>query len=209
MVLNGLKRLLIKKIKRFQWRLKNKNNRTTLGRIPKSFDAVSVGDYSYGRINILSSSRTPKLLIGRFCSIAEGVTFVIQSGHYLDHLSTFPFKAVALNQPIVEATSRGGIVVEDDVWIGFGSTILDGVTLRRGTVVAAGAVVTKDTPPYSIVGGVPAKVIKYRFDPTTIQELCKIDFNRLSLSRIEEHIDSLYQPFNSKKLEEEFHFLVK
>lgn len=209
MILNGLKRLLVNRLKRFQWRLKNKNNRTTLGRIPKSFDAVSVGDYSYGSINVLSSSHAPRLVIGRFCSIAEGVTFVIQSDHYLDHLSTYPFKAVALNQPIVEATGKGGIVVEDDVWIGFGSTILDGVTLRRGTVVAAGAVVVKDTPPYSIVGGVPAKVIKYRFDSNIVQELCKIDFNRLSLSKIEEHLDSLYQPLDSQKLEEEFHFLVE
>lgn len=200
---------MIDYLKRIYWRLINLNNHTSMRRIPRSFQSIKVGDYSYGPIDVLSSSERPRLTIGSFCSIAEGVTFVIQSDHHLNHLSTFPFKAVALKRPIVEAVGKGGITVEDDVWIGFGCTILDGVTLRRGTVVAAGAVVVKDTPPYSIVGGIPAKVIKYRFDQNTIKNLLNIDFTRLTRTEIENHIDSLYQPLNCDDSLEEFSFLFK
>ncbi len=77
-------------------------------------------------------------------------------------------------QPI----ERQGLTIEDDVWIGANVTVLGGVTIGRGAIVAAGAVVTKDVPAYAIVGGVPAKVIKYRFDDQTIAQAQKVDFTR-------------------------------
>lgn len=92
-----------------------------------------------------------------------------------------------------DAFSKGDIIVDDDVWIGYGATIMSGVHIGQGAVVAAGAVVTKDVPPYAIVGGVPAKVIKYRFEPEMIEELLKVDYSKLTKEDIEKHIDDLYK----------------
>ena len=80
----------------------------------------------------------------------------------------------------------------EDLRIGYGATIMSGVHIGQGAVVAAGAVVTKDVPPYAIVGGVPAKVIKYRFEPDLIEELLKVDYSKLTKEDIEKHIDDLY-----------------
>jgi acetyltransferase-like isoleucine patch superfamily enzyme len=92
------------------------------------------------------------LKIGNNVLIA-GHTLIIPSNHNFDDLS----------KPIYhQGETKKGIVIEDDVWIGSGCRILDGVTIHSGAIVAAGAVVTKDVPPFSIVGGVPAKVIKMR-----------------------------------------------
>ena len=92
----------------------------------------------------------------------------------------------------------GGIVVEDDVWIGFGATILSGVHIGQGAVVAAGALVTKDVPPYAIVGGVPAKLIKYRFEQELVRELVDIDYSRLDKQDVREHLDELYSELREK-----------
>ena len=133
------------------------------------------------------------LKIGHFCSIAQGVTFVVCSDHPTDRISTYPFKAVCLGSQKYEAVSNGDIIVEDDVWIGNGATILSGVRIGQGSVVAAGAVVTKDVPPYAIVGGVPAKVIKYRFPEHIIEALLKVDYGQLTKEMVEEHINTLYE----------------
>lgn len=93
-----------------------------------------------------------KVKIGRYCSIAPNVV-IVGSNHNFDD-STKKIKE--------QGTELKGIVIEDDVWIAANSTILDGVTLGKGSIVAAGAVVNKDVPPYSVVGGVPAKIIKSR-----------------------------------------------
>ena len=92
-----------------------------------------------------------------------------------------------------EGVSKGNIIVDDDVWIGFRSTILSGVHIGQGAIVAAGSLVTKDVPPYAIVGGVPAKVIKYRFSPEMITELLKVDYNQLTEELVKEHIEDLYR----------------
>lgn len=176
------------------WGAKNSNNYCTLKVFPESIENIKIGNASYGEIYILSSEPAPRLTIGTFCSIAKNVTFVITSGHPLNHFSTYPFRVKLLETSTLEATSKGGITLEDDVWIGYGATILDGVTLGRGSVVAAGAVVTKDVPPYAVVAGVPAKVIKYRFDKELIDALCKIDFSKIDSSFVIKHEDELYKP---------------
>ena len=76
---------------------------------------------------------------------------------------------------------------------------MSGVHIGQGAIVAAGAVVTKDIPPYAVVGGVPAKIIKYRFDDEMIKELLKIDYEKLSKDKIEKHIDDLYTSLVDKK----------
>ena len=106
---------------------------------------------------------------------------------------------MALDLGGLEAISKGDIIIDDDVWIGYGATILSGVHISQGAVVAACAVVTKDVPPYAIVGGVPAKVIKYRFEPEMIEELMKVDYSKLTKEQIEQHIDELYAGLKDKK----------
>lgn len=179
-----------KKFKR-QWRKNNTNNETTPANI---FDTqlVSVGKKTYGTLNVLNSNNTNCLKIGSFCSIAPNVTFIPCSDHRTDTISTFPFKVKCLGEKF-EAVSKGDIIVDDDVWIGYGATILSGVHIGQGAVIAAGAVVVKDVPPYAIVGGVPAKIIKYRFDEKIIEKLIKIDFSKLTEENVCEHINELYQ----------------
>ena len=148
-----------------KWAKANEHNRTQLGRWTIGLDNVTIGDYSYGEINVLTASKQPKLAIGELCSIAPNVTFVIHNNHPIDHFTTFPLRRFVLGETYDEACGNGGIVVEEDVWIGYGATILDGVHIRPGGVVAAGAVVTKDVEPYTIVGGCAGKTCQETLQP--------------------------------------------
>lgn len=170
---------------------KNKHNGTVIKK-GNSAKLICVGKYSYGILDVHASNKNYKLNIGNYCSIAEGVMFLLSGEHSIDTIASFPFKAKVLKICEMEGLSRGDIVVDDDVWIGYGATIMSGVHIGQGAVVAAGAVVTKDVPPYAIVGGVPAKVIKYRFEPQMIEELLKVDYSKLTKEDIEKHIDDLY-----------------
>ena len=178
-----------------KWRKRNKHNETVMKLICPC-DLVSVGNGTYGSLYINFSNRISRLKIGAYCSIAENVMFLLSSDHRSNMVSTFPFKVKLLAEKY-EATSKGDIIVDDDVWIGYGTTIMSGVHIGQGAVIAAGAVVTKDVPPYAIVGGVPAKVIKYRFEPEMIKELLKIDYSKLTEKMIKEHIDELYTDLKS------------
>lgn len=183
------------------WRKTNKHNNTTIGNI---FDlsAVLVGRHSYGQINVLFGYKTPSLKIGHFCSVAQDVYFFLNSEHYVTHLSSFPFKVMALKSCAKESFSHGDIVIGDDVWIGFRCNILSGVRVGQGAIIAAGSVVTKDVPPYAVVGGVPAHVIKYRFSPDVIELLLTFDFERLTNTLIDKHIDDLYFNIAEKSVDE-------
>ena len=174
-----------------KWRKLNQHNFSTVNSI-FPLDKVTVGNGTYGSLDIeLYGNPNTRVEIGHYCSIARDVRFIADGGHEINKISTYPFN-VRYGCEKCEATTKGSIVIEDDVWIGEKSIILSGIHIGQGAVVAAGAVVTKDVPPYAIVGGVPAKVIKYRFEPEMIEELLKIDYGKLSKEDIEKHIDDLY-----------------
>lgn len=189
-ILKGfVKQIRLNRFKR-SWRKANVENDTLpMNRFPA--ELVSVGKHSYGELNVITFNYLSKLKIGSYCSIAQRVNFMLDVEHHVSTVSTYPYKAKCLKQGD-EAFSKGNIVVDDDVWIGYGSTIMSGVHIGQGAIVAAGAVVTKDVPPYAIVGGVPAKVIKYRFKQQLIEELLKVDYSALTDEMIADHIDELY-----------------
>ena len=122
-----------------------------------------------------------KLIIGKFCSIACGAKFIFNSAnHTLSSVSTYPFPIFfeewGLNIKDVAAAwdNKGDIIIGNDVWIGYEAVIMAGVTVGDGAIIGTRAVVTKDVPPYTIVGGVPAKPIRKRFDNENLDELLKI-----------------------------------
>lgn len=122
-----------------------------------------------------------RLVIGRFCSIACGARFLFNSAnHAMGSLSTYPFpifyEAWGLERGEVASAwdNKGDIVVGNDVWIGYEAVILAGVTIGDGAIIGARAVVTRDVPPYAIVGGVPARIIRRRFPDEVIDRLEEI-----------------------------------
>ena len=182
------------------WRKKNAHNQIYL-RNYNYQNKVSAGKNSYGCIDALfDGNDNNNLFIGNYVSIANDVLFIISSDHNYKNISTFPFKAKCIDGE-KEALSKGDIVVGDDVWIGTRSIILSGVTINQGAVVAAGSIVTKDVPPYAIVGGNPAQVIKYRFSPEIIEKLKKIDYSKLSEDKIREHIEDLYTEISEDNID--------
>lgn len=164
-----------------------------------NFENVIIGKYSYGELNVVDFGGENKLVIKNYVSIAQRVSFILNADHYTNHISTYPFKVKALQIESSESFGKGNIIIEDDVWIGYGATILSGICIGQGAIVAAGAVVTTDVPPYAVVGGVPAKVIKYRFEEELIDELLKVDYGRLSKETIEKHIGDLYVELKDKR----------
>lgn len=149
---------------------------------------VVVGKKTYGEIHVTDFSPSDtKLYIGSYCSIAPNVHFLLGGEHQLYSISTYPFKVLCFGESR-EAGSKGDIVVKDDVWIGDGAIICSGVTIGQGAVIAAGAVVTKNVEPYSIVGGNPAKILKWRFAQSIRDRLILLD------------VSTIYEKFQRKDL---------
>lgn len=136
-----------------------------------------------------------KLIIGKFCSIACGAKFLFNSAnHTMASLSTYPFPLFfdeweLEKKNVTEAwDNKGDIIVGNDVWIGYEAVILAGFTIGDGAIIGTRAVVTKDVPPYTIVGGVPAKPIRKRFDDETIARLLKLKWWDWSEEKIAQNI---------------------
>lgn len=179
---------------RHRYRKRNTHNNTSLKQ-GLNEKCVHCGKYTYGEINSINSDGKTNLYIGNFVSIAPDVTFVVSGEHSVNHLSTFPFKNRIINGEF-EALSKGDIIIGDDVWIGENAIILSGVKVGQGAVIAAGAVVTREVPPYSVVAGVPGKIIKYRFSEGVIEFLMTLDYNKLSKKMISDNLEKLYIPID-------------
>ncbi|MCB8822089.1 CatB-related O-acetyltransferase [Microvirga rosea] len=157
------------------WRNPHNQTNIHLARLVDRY-GFDVGEFSYGRPKVRFPESGKKLTIGRYCSFADKVEILLGGNHRMDWTTTYPFSALRELWPTAPQTddyhtSRGDVTIGNDVWLGSGAIILSGVTVGHGAVIAAQAVVTKDVPPYAIVGGNPAKVIRYRFDEPTIQGL--------------------------------------
>lgn len=120
-----------------------------------------------------------KLIIGKFCQIASGATFIMNGANHLqDSVSTFPFAIFGADWGNAmegkSYPSKGDTVIGNDVWIGYDATIMPGVTIGDGAIIGSKSVVAKDVPPYTIVGGNPAREIRKRFSEERIQELLEL-----------------------------------
>lgn len=136
-----------------------------------------------------------RLIIGKFCSIAAEVRFIMNGGsHPTDWLTTYPFPIFGEGWEVATPTAwpnRGDTLVGNDVWIGYGATIMPGVSIGDGAIVATMSVVTKDVPPYAIVGGNPARVLRYRFDDATIARMLEIRWWDWDAERVTQNVRAL------------------
>lgn len=184
-----------------KWRKRNSHNFCEI-QFRFNMDNVHIGRNSYGMINAhIYNNEKEQLHNWLFCSIAENVHFVF-SEHDYTRFCSFPFDEFVLKKKESNPT-KGEIIVEDDVWIGMNCTILSGVTIHRGAVIGAGAVVSCDVPPYAIYAG--GRVIKYRFSKDKIDKLMKIDYSLLSDELIKKYRDDLYKCVDDNFFETDFY----
>ena len=169
--------------------LENYNRLCFLKNIVKNPNII-VGDYTYyddfetvenfeKNVKYLFDFIGDKLIIGKFCMIASDVTFIMNGANHLNKaVSTYPFAIFGKDWSNAmdgkEYPTKGDTIIGNDVWIGFGATIMPGVRIGDGAIIATKSVVTKDVEPYSIVGGNPAKKIRKRFSEPEIKELLEL-----------------------------------
>ncbi|MDK1285977.1 Vat family streptogramin A O-acetyltransferase [Pseudoalteromonas sp. B95] len=194
----------------------NPNNKHPLAGFPqvgflKNFitsDNINVGDFTYyddpeGPENFEKNVLYhfdfigDKLNIGKYCAIATGVKFIMNgANHKMSGFSTYPFQIFGNGWEKVmpkdgELPFKGDTEIGNDVWIGYESTIMPGVKIGNGAIIASKSVVTQDVPPYSIVGGNPAKVIKMRFEQDAIDMLQDIAWWKWPVEKVTEHLDAI------------------
>jgi acetyltransferase-like isoleucine patch superfamily enzyme len=142
----------------------------------QAYAAHRIGEWTYGSPDIPRGDEGATLTVGKFCSFADEVKILTGHEHRIDWVSTYPFGVAfpdAKGLPF-PARTKGNVVIGHDVWFGTGALIMSGVTIGNGAVIGARSVVTHDVPPYAVVGGVPAQVIKFRFDASTIEALQRL-----------------------------------
>ena len=134
------------------------------------------GDFTYGTPQVLSWGEGSRLIVGKFCSISENVTIMLGGEHNTDWVTTYPFNALLKSFSKIEGhpKTKGDVIIGNDVWIGDGAKICSGVHIGDGCAIGGNALITKSMPPYSICGGNPATVIKYRFNESIVKKLLEI-----------------------------------
>lgn len=171
---------------------------------------IIVGDYTYyddfedvknfeKNVKYLFDFTGDKLIIGKFCMIASDVTFIMNGANHLsDAVSTYPFAIFGEDWAnAMEGKSyptKGDTIVGNDVWMGYGVTVMPGISIGDGAIIATGSVVTKDVAPYSIVGGNPATKIKARFSEQEIETLLEIKWWDWPIEKITKNVQHLTSP---------------
>lgn len=157
---------------------------------------MSVGKYTYGKPIVEFYNKDAKLTIGKFCSISTGVNILLGGNHRSDWVTTFPFghlhkgifnKFNGVGYP----ATKGNVTIGNDVWICGNVTILSGVTIGDGAIIARNSHVIKNVEPYTLVGGNPAKYIKHRFNPEQIKKLLEIKWWDWDDNKINDHLQLL------------------
>ncbi len=181
-IIHRLRKLYYRHIKKFKY--------TNQNPFYKDFD---IWDFTYWNPVIYTNPNDAKLKIWKFCSIAEGCKILLGSNHRTDRISTYPFNILRewFEHITWHPYSKWDVVIGNDVRIGMDCTILSGVTVWDGAIIGLWSVVTKNVEPYSIVGGIPAKHIAYRFDEQTIQSLQEIKRREWEVDKIKEKITDL------------------
>jgi acetyltransferase-like isoleucine patch superfamily enzyme len=161
--------------------------------------AAVIGDYSYGAPSLWYIGLGLRFICGKYCSFGPDVTVMLASNHRHDWATTYPFPGFLGEWPAAagmtgHVAGKGDVVVGNDVWVGFGAMLGSGVHVGDGAVIAARSVVVKDVPPYAIVGGNPARVIRYRFDEPTIGALLRLRWWDWPRERVEANLPLLLSP---------------
>lgn len=205
-IIRQIKYKIQKEMLRSYWRKNNQHNFTSLGIISNSHfiqfiheGRAVVGKNTYGKLNLnFTGNLHEGIEIGADCSISGQSNFLLGGEHDYLSITTYPYSSRIFHSG-ANAQTKGKIVLEDEVWIGAGAWILSGVCIRKGAIVAAGSVVTKDVPPYAIVGGNPAQIIKYRFPDEIIRKL--INFNLTSCNLELSDLDYLKMHINEDNID--------
>ena len=155
----------------------------------------NIGEYTYGQPTVRygRDEGGGQLIIGKFCSIADGVVILLGGNHRTDWVSTYPFGLISEEAKQIPGhpATKGDVIIGNDVWLGQQSLILSGVTIGDGAVVAARAVVTKNVPPYAIVAGNPARIIRHRFSDETIDRLLRIRWWNWEIAKIKQQLPAM------------------
>lgn len=155
---------------------------------------ISIGRFTYGEPKFKIWFNTERIKIGSFCSIADEVVIFGGGEHQTRWVTTFPLRA-AFNEPNDGAAfSKGETIIGNDVWIASRVMILSGVTIGNGAVIGAGSVVASNVPPYAIVVGNPAKIIRYRFTESEIEKLLALCWWDWDINKIKSNISLLCSP---------------
>lgn len=183
------------------WRQRNPHNETWLVQQADP-DRIIVGAGTYGPLFVHNASTSKDIIlhIGNYCSIGPNVCFLVAVEHPYYGLSTYPWRA-KYGFVELEAGTKGSIIIDDDVWIGCGAIINSGIHIGRGAIIASGAVVVKDVPPFAIVGGNPAKIIKYRFPESVRNKLINFDLSKIKTVD-KQLLDILYQPIDESNVDD-------
>lgn len=145
--------------------------------LQERYPQYTIGRHSYGDLKVRQWGEGAELQIGAFCSFASGVKIFLGGEHRVDWVTTFPFPALwKCDEARVAGHphSKGDVIIGNDVWAGTEAVILSGVHVGDGAVIGARAVVTRDIPPYAIVAGNPARIIRMRFEPSQIARLLAV-----------------------------------